>query len=34
MSLCQWKVPGSEPPVYLSPWQWIKQFLKTFSSPE
>jgi hypothetical protein len=32
--MCKWKVPGTDPAVYLWPWQWIKEFVKTFSGPE
>jgi hypothetical protein len=32
--MCKWRVPGSNPPVFLWPWQWIREFLKTFSNPE
>jgi hypothetical protein len=34
VSFWKWKVPGTNPPVYLWPWEWIREFLKTFSSPE
>lgn len=32
--LWKWKVPGTNPPVYLWPWQWIAEFVRTFGGPE